>query len=88
MRPASKIESNLPIGDLTVWDFGFRYNLLIMDISELNVLMIKYEVELRKSKGNEDRSLEIGEILGKIYHEVMRRNRDAQLEIVIQKIAI
>ena len=34
----------MSIGEEWVWDFGFRYNLIMLDLPELEVLMIKYEV--------------------------------------------
>jgi hypothetical protein len=78
-----KIESNISINCL-IWDFGFRYDIASMDVTELRVLMLKYETEFRRSK-DESKSLEIIDILGKIYEEIMKRNMDAQIEIIIQK---
>jgi hypothetical protein len=39
--------SQLSVGQVTVWDFGFRYNLAAMDLPELEALMGKFEEELR-----------------------------------------
>jgi len=78
--------SQITIGEESIWDFGFRYNLFLMDITELEVLMIKYEVELKRtaisprclsgvegSGTDEDRYWQITDILGKLYREIMRR---------------
>lgn len=62
------------IGDEAVWDFGFRYNLRIMSTEELEVVMLKYETELKRtSEFQVDRQLIIQDILGRIYREVMKR---------------
>lgn len=65
--------SQIPVGDACVWDFGFKYNLHVMDLQELEVIMIKFEVELKRSIQGGDRYWEITAILGKIYREIMRR---------------
>lgn len=76
------INSQVAVGDVQVWDFGFTYNLHVMDLPELEVLMVKYEVELNRSGVSprclsgvegEARYWEITDILGKIYREIMRR---------------
>lgn len=78
-----KLMNSITIGEVTVWDFGFRYNLQLMDISELEVIMIKYEVELKKTDPvNEVRYDYITEILGKLYREIMKRRRIMQIESV------
>lgn len=66
---------NLPgiVGDVTVWDFGFRYNLPLMNLPELEVIMLKYEIELKRSAEGSDRFGEVTEILGRIYREIMKR---------------
>jgi len=66
---------NLPgiVGDLMVWDFDFRYDLRVMDVSELEVIMLKYEIELKRSAEGSDRFREVTEILVKIYREIMKR---------------
>lgn len=62
------------IGDEAVWDFGFRYNLRSMPTEELDVIMLKYEIELKRtSEFQVERSLVIQDILGRIYREVMKR---------------
>lgn len=66
--------SQVSIGDEEVWDFGFRYNLRTMAQEELDVVMLKYETELKRtSEFQVDRSLIIQDILGRIYREVMKR---------------
>lgn len=73
--------SQLSVGDVTIWDFGFLYNLALMDIPELEVLMIKFEVELRRaSRAQEERYWQITEILGKLYREIMDRKKKEYLE--------
>lgn len=75
---------NMSIGEEWVWDFGFRYNLLLLDLPELEVLMIKYEVELKRTSPlNKDRYNAINEILGRIYKEIMKRRRVILIESVI-----
>jgi hypothetical protein len=66
--------SQVSIGEEAVWDFGFRYNLRTMAPEELDVVMLKYETELKRtSEFQVDRSLIIQDILGRIYREVMKR---------------
>jgi hypothetical protein len=60
--------SNVPL-----WDFGFRYDLQVMDLVEVEVLMIKYELELKRNAWSPVRFRSINEILGKIYREIMQR---------------
>lgn len=75
---------NMSIGEEWVWDFGFRYNLLMLELPELEVLMIKYEVELRRTNPmNLDRYNAISEILGRLYKEIMKRRRVLLVESVI-----
>ena len=87
------MNSSIPIGDVLVWDFDLRYNILAMDLPELEVLMIKYEVELKRtaisprclsgvegSGTDEDRYWQITDILGKLYREIMRRRMNDFLE--------
>lgn len=77
---------NMSIGEEWVWDFGFRYNLLLLDLPELEVLMIKCEVELKRTSPlNKDRYNAINEILGRIYKEIMKRRRVILIESVINK---
>lgn len=77
---------NMSIGEEWVWDFGFRYNLLMLELPELEVLMIKYEVELKRtSSWNKERYNAINEILGRIYKEIMKRRRVILIESVINK---
>lgn len=66
---------NLPgiVGDVMVWDFIFRYDLQLLDLRELEVIMLKYEIELKRSAEGSDRFREVTEILGKIYREIMKR---------------
>jgi len=62
------------IGDEAVWDFGFRYNLRSMPTEELDVVMLKYEIELKRNSDFQlERQMIIQDILGRIYREVMRR---------------
>ena len=90
--------SQITIGEESIWDFGFRYNLFLMDITELEVLMIKYEVELKRTaisprclsgvegSGVEgDRYSEITAILGKLYREIMQRKVNNFLELKTNK---
>jgi hypothetical protein len=66
--------SQITIGHETIWDFGFRYNLTLMDLPELEVLMVKFEVEInRTERAHESRYWQITDILGKIYREIMNR---------------
>lgn len=75
---------NMSIGEEWVWDFGFRYNLIMLDLPELEVLMIKYEVELKRtSTWNKERYNAISEILGRLYKEIMKRRRVILIESVI-----
>jgi len=75
---------NMSIGEEWVWDFGFRYNLIMLDHPELEVLMIKYEVELKRTSiYNKERYNAINEILGRIYKEIMKRRRVILIESVI-----
>ncbi|HNW75152.1 MAG TPA: hypothetical protein PKN44_16095 [Bacteroidales bacterium] len=75
---------NMSIGEEWVWDFGFRYNLIMLELPELEVLMIKYEVELKRTRTlNKDRYNAINEILGRIYKEIMKRRRVILIESVI-----
>jgi len=77
---------NMSIGEEWVWDFGFRYNLVMLDLAELEVLMIKYEVELKRtSLLNKDRYNALIEILGRLYKEIMKRRSVIQIESVINK---
>lgn len=77
---------NMSIGEEWVWDFGFRYNLIMLDLPELDVLMIKYEVELKRTSHlNKDRYNALIEILGRLYKEIMKRRRVIQIESVINK---
>lgn len=77
---------NMSIGEEWVWDFGFRYNLILLDLPELDVLMVKYEIELKRtSHWNKDRYNAINEILGRIYKEIMKRRRVILIESVINK---
>jgi hypothetical protein len=66
--------SQIAVGEVTVWDFGFRYNLQLMDLPELEALMGKFEGELRLTgREHEARYWQINDILGKIYKEIMKR---------------
>jgi hypothetical protein len=66
--------SQLSVGQVTVWDFDFRYNLPEMDLPDLEALMGKFEEELRlTNRDHEDRYWQITGILGKIYKEIMNR---------------
>lgn len=77
---------NMSIGEEWVWDFGFRYNLLMLELPELEVLMIKYEVELRRTNPmNLDRYNAVTEILGRLYKQIMKRKRLMMIESVINK---
>lgn len=77
---------NMSIGEEWVWDFGFRYNLIMLELPELEVLMIKYEVELKRtSLLNKDRYNALIEILGRLYKEIMKRRSVIQIESVINK---
>jgi len=77
---------NMSIGEEWVWDFGFRYNLVMLDLAELEVLMIKYEVEVKRtSLLNKDRYNALIEILGRLYKEIMKRRSVIQIESVINK---
>lgn len=80
MLQTDNISSNLPIGEIIVWDFGFRYNIYLIDDAELEVLMIKYKTELRRSAGDAGRLHEITAILGKIHKEIMARRLQLQIE--------
>lgn len=74
---------NITVGEVTIWDFGFRYHLALMDIEELNVLMIKYEVELKRTSPlNKERLASITDILGKLYKEIMKRKLVNKIELV------
>lgn len=72
--------SQIPVGDPGVWDFSMHYNLWQMADDELAVLRIKYELLVKRSKGDEKLFWQIQEILGKIYREVMKRNMSKYLE--------
>jgi len=76
--------SQIALGDVTVWDFGFRYNLPLMDLTELEVLMIKYEVELRRTnRDDHDQYFKVTGILGSIYREIVNRrmlNKISEIE--------
>lgn len=79
---------NLPgiVGDVMVWDFIFRYDLQLLDLRELEVVMLKYEIELKRSAEGSDRFREITEILGKIYREIMKRRMVERLEKIRERI--
>lgn len=79
--------TNIRIGEETIWDFGFRYNIPVLETEELKVLMIKYEVELKRCAPGTDRHADIIKILGAIYKEVMRRNINQKLN-QLEKIRI
>ena len=77
---------NMSIGEEWVWDFGFRYNLVMLELPELEVLMIKYEVELKRTNPmNLDRYNAVTEILGRLYKHIMNRKRLMMIELVINK---
>jgi hypothetical protein len=80
--------SQIPVGDPGVWDFSMRYNLWMMTEDELEVLRIKYELLVKRNKGDEKLFWQIQEILGKIYREVMNRNMKKQIEIIETKNAV
>lgn len=63
----------------SVWDFGFRYNLHVLDLAELEVLMIKYEIELKRQNFKSMRFTSIQKILAKIYREIMQRKINHKL---------
>lgn len=73
--------NNITIGKEKAWDFDFRYHLELMDVDELEVLMTKYEIELKRTlpvyvpiySG-------ITEILGRLYKEIMKRRRVILIE--------
>lgn len=68
------MNDQVSIGEEAVWDFGFRYNLRTMATEELDVVMLKYETELKRTSAFQvDRLLIIQDILGRIYREVMKR---------------
>jgi hypothetical protein len=79
---------NLPgiVGDVMVWDFGFKYNLPMMELDELKVIMVKYEIELKRSAEGSDRFREVTEILGRIYREIMKRRMVERLEKIRERI--
>ena len=71
----------MSIGEEWVWDFGFRYNLLMLDLLELEVLMVKYEVELKRTNPlNQNRYTAVTEILGRLYKEIIKRKRVLMIE--------
>lgn len=75
---------NMSIGEEWGWDFGFRYNLIMLDLPELEVLMIKYEVELKRTSiYNKERYNTISEILGRLYKEIIKRRRVILIESLI-----
>jgi hypothetical protein len=79
---------NLPgiVGDVMVWDFIFRYDLQLLDLRELEVIMLKYEIELKRSGEGSDRFGEVTEILGRIYREIMKRRLVERLEDIRERI--
>lgn len=77
---------NITIGKEIPWEFAFRYNLPIMEADELKVIMIKYEVELKRCIPGGELHNSIVEILGKIYSEIMRRNLKTGIEKVEARI--
>ena len=71
---------------MMVWDFIFRYDLQLLDLRELEVIMLKYEIELKRSAEGSDRFREVTEILGKIYREIMKRRMVERLEDIKERI--
>jgi len=66
--------SQISISEAITWDFEFRYDIYKMALPELKVLMLKYEVQLKRTDhGNKDQYFQIQDILGKIYREIMKR---------------
>jgi hypothetical protein len=66
--------SQISISEAITWDFEFRYDIYRMPVLELEVLMLKYEVQLKRTDpGNKDQYFQITDILGKIYREIMKR---------------
>lgn len=66
--------SQISISEAITWDFEFRYDIYKMALPELEVLMLKYEVQLKKTDPeNKDQYFQITDILGKIYREIMKR---------------
>lgn len=66
--------SQISISEAITWDFEFRYDIYKMALPELKVLMLKYEVQLKRiDRENKDQYFQIQDILGKIYREIMKR---------------
>ena len=66
--------SQISISEAITWDFEFRYDIYKMALAELEVLMLKYEVQLKRTdRANKDQYFQITDILGKIYREIMKR---------------
>lgn len=66
--------SQISISEAITWDFDFRYDIYKMALPELKVLMLKYEVQLKRTDPeNKDQYFQITDILGKIYREIMKR---------------
>lgn len=65
--------TNIRIGKEPIWDFGFRYNITFLTNEELKVIMIKYEVELKRIAPESNHYCDIVKILGTIYKEIKHR---------------